>query len=81
MAKAPKLANIISLDKFSLWMAEMIQEKSARENAGFIQIRSHSPNDQLTVLVIKTAASEFVVYLEDTRSYPSEMSEGQQQED
>jgi len=42
--RRPKLAEIDSTDEFSHWLAETIQEKVAKENAGFVQIERSSVN-------------------------------------
>jgi hypothetical protein len=37
----PKLASIFHEDDFGKWLAETIQEKAAKENAGFVQVEYH----------------------------------------
>lgn len=41
--KAPKLANCSNLDEFSHAIADALQEKASKENAGFIQIVRGTP--------------------------------------
>lgn len=49
--RRPKLAEVSTLDEFSHWLAETIQEKASKENAGFIQIvrRVGRPVHQVSV--------------------------------
>lgn len=63
MAKPPKLTAIEELDDFSHWLADTIQEKASKENAGFVQIVRETGDTRERVVINPGGGVRFVALL------------------
>lgn len=68
----PKLAKAIGRDTVATWLAETIQEKAGKENAGLVEI-SLNPNDRTSKppnIEIKTnsGARSFTIEIDNSRT-------------